>query len=328
MDRRSFIKSAAVGAATLSLAGPGRAQGSSGMYITMRTQNGFWTPGLPPGTGNPPVLADWEGLCRSAKRNGYGGVDLPFAPSIQAGAEKVRAVLSELKLKTGFMQGRVNPFGRGDEAAFQEALKGWEEDCRFAKAIDCPRIMIVMRSSSDVPKDEWRKITLDRARAMSPAMERHGVKIGVEFFGPKNARSQSPHEFIYKMPEAVALCKEAGPNWGVCLDAWHWFLAGGTYQDIIDAGKSRINVVHVDDAKMQAPDDYRDNQRMMAGEGIVPLDDFFKALLEIGYEGHVSPEPLGRFGADVTADEAARLTLQTTMASMKKAGVRIVPPEI
>lgn len=326
MDRRTFI-AATAGAAALNLAAPARAADSKGMYITMRTQNGFWTPGLPAGTGNPPVLADWEGLARSAKRNGYGGVDLPFAPSLQAGADKVRAVLSELKLKTGFMQGRVNPFGRGDEAAFQEALKNWDEDCRFAAAIGCPRIMIVMRSSSDTPKDEWRKITLDRAKAMSPAMERHGVKIGFEFFGPAVARKQSKYEFIYKMPDAVAFAKEAGPNWGVCLDAWHWFLAGGTYQDIIDAGKSRIVMVHLDDAKMQAPDEYQDNQRLLPGEGIIPLDSFFKALEQIDYEGCVSPEPLGRFGADISADEAARMTLQTTTAAMKKAGVHIIPPQ-
>ena len=54
--------------------------------------------------------------------------------------------------------------------------------------------MIVMRSSSDTPKDEWRKITLDRARAMSPAMERHGVKIGFELRVDKlrMARSNQP----------------------------------------------------------------------------------------------------------------------------------------
>jgi sugar phosphate isomerase/epimerase len=327
MDRRIFIKSAAAGAATLNLTAPASAADSRGMYITMRTQNGFWTPGLPPGTGAPPALADWEGLARSAKRNGYAGVDLPLAPSFQAGAEKVRAVLTELKLRTGFMQGRVNPFGRGDAAAFQESMKGWEEDCRFAAAIGCPRFMIVMRSSSDTPKEEWRKITLERAKAMSEAMERHGVKVGVEFFGPPIARKQSPHEFIYKMSDAVALCKEAGPNWGVCLDSWHWFLSGSTYQDIIDAGSSRIIMVHVNDAKLQAPDEYQDNQRMLAGEGIIPLDTFFRAIVKTGYEGCVSPEPLGRFGADVNADAAAKMTLQTTVAAMKKGGARIIPPQ-
>ena len=121
--------------------------------------------------------------------------------------------------------------------------------------------------------------------------------------------------------DAVAFAKEAGPNWGVCLDAWHWFLSGGTSQDIIDLGKSLIHMVHVDDASLLAPDDYRDNQRLLPGEEDISLNSFFRALEEIGYDGSVSPEPLGRFGADVGADEAARMALQTTVAVMKKAGV-------
>jgi len=293
------------------------------MYITMRTQNGYWKPGSPPGTGGVLPLTDWEGLARSAARLGYGGVDLPLLPSLQAGEEKVRAVLSELKLKTGFIAGRVNPF-RDDDATFQTSLKDFDDHCRFVQAIGCPRIMVVMRSSSDTPKDEWRKITLDRARAMSASLERHKVKMGFEFFGPLNARRQFKYEFIYKMPDAVEFCKEAGPNWGVCLDAWHWYHVGGTYDDIIAAGKSRINIVHIDDAKAQPPEDVRDAERLLPGEGVIPLTSMFQALIKIGYEGHVSPEPLGRFGPEVSADEAGRMTLASSVAVMKKAGVNVI----
>jgi sugar phosphate isomerase/epimerase len=204
----------------------------------------------PAGDWRRAPLTDWEGLARSAARLGDGGVDLPLIPSLQAGEEKVRAVLSELKLKTGFIAGRVNPFS-GDDATFQAAVKDFDDHCRFVRAIGCPRITLVMRSSSDTPKDDWRKITLDRAKAMSVSMERHRVQIGFEFLGPLHFRRQFKYEFIYKMPDAVEFCKDAGPNWGICLDAWHWYHAGGSYDDIIAAGKSRINVVHISDAKVQ-----------------------------------------------------------------------------
>jgi sugar phosphate isomerase/epimerase len=321
VNRRTFVKTAAA-AATLNLADQVSAA-ETGMYLTMRTQNGFWIPGTPPGTGGAVPLADWEGLARHAARLGFAGVDLPLLPSLQAGEEKVRAVLSELKLRTGFIAGRVNPFS-GTEETFQTALKDFDEHCRFVKAIGCPRIMVVMRSSSDTPKDEWRKITLDRARAMSESMERHQVKIGFEFFGPLNARQQFKYEFIYKVPDAIEFCKDAGPNWGVCLDSWHWYLVGGTPEDIIAAGKSRINIVHIDDAKAQPAEDARDNQRLLPGEGVIPLVSMFQALIKIGYEGVVSPEPLGRFGPEVTADEAGRMTLASSIAVMKKAGVNII----
>jgi sugar phosphate isomerase/epimerase len=127
--------------------------------------------------------------------------------------------------------------------------------------------------------------------------------------------------FIWNMPDALALAKDCGPNVGVILDAWHWHHSGSTTADILAAEKSRIVHVHVSDAKQTPPEDVRDNQRLMPGEGIIDLTGFFQALKKIGYADGVSPEPLGRVPAEMAPEEAARLALQTTIAVMKKAGV-------
>lgn len=320
VTRRSFLQTisafAALGSPSLAAAA------GKGMFVTMRTQNGYWKPGTPAGTGGVVPVADWEGLARGAARLGYGGVDLPLAPAMQAGADKVRAVLSELKLKTGFLGSRVSPF-TADETAFQTSLKTFDDICLFARTIGCPRLMLFMMPSTNMTKEEWRKITLDRAKAMSESMDKHRVTMAIEFVGPMHFRKQLRNEFIYKMPETVEFCKEAGANWGVTLDSWHWYHAGGTYEDIVAAGKSRITVVHISDSKPLPAEQVRDSERILPGEGIIPLDRFFEGLKKIGYEGHVSPEPLGRFGAEVTADEAAKITLATTISVMKKAKVKM-----
>ncbi|HET7220137.1 MAG TPA: TIM barrel protein, partial [Vicinamibacterales bacterium] len=79
--------------------------------------------------------------------------------------------------------------------------------------------------------------------------------------------------------------------------------------------------VHISDAKPAAPEDVRDNQRHMPGEGIIDLVGFLQALKKIGYEDGISPEPLGRIPADMPAEDGARLGLETTMAVMKRAGM-------
>jgi sugar phosphate isomerase/epimerase len=79
--------------------------------------------------------------------------------------------------------------------------------------------------------------------------------------------------------------------------------------------------VHVSDAKPAPAEDVRDNQRWMPGEGIIDLIGFFQALQKIGYDDGVSPEPLGRVPPEMSADDAAKLGLDTTTAIMKKAGV-------
>jgi sugar phosphate isomerase/epimerase len=91
--------------------------------------------------------------------------------------------------------------------------------------------------------------------------------------------------------------------------------------DIIAAGKSRIVSVHVSDAKKQPPEEVRDNQRLLPGEGIIDLVGFFQALQKIGYEDAVSPEPIGRVPPGTPPEEGARMGLESTLKVMRKAGV-------
>lgn len=319
MNRRDIIKALTLAALTNAELPAWAVR--RGMYVSMRTQNGYWTAGIPAATVGVVPANDWEGLARAAARLGYGGVDFPLNPVMQAGPEKVKAVMGELKLKAGFLSGGLNP-AMADEAAFKTAMNGFNDVCAFAAAFGCPRLMFRLNSSAAIPKDEWRKMALDRARAMSVIMDRHQVKMGIEFSGPMHYRTQFKYETIYRVRETLEFCKEAGPNWGLVLDSWHWYLAGGTYEDILAVGKSRIVAVHVSDAPKMAPEDVKDLVRLLPGEGVSPLTRFFAGLKKVGYEGHISPEPLGRFSADISADQAGRMTLAATLAEMKKAGIK------
>lgn len=127
--------------------------------------------------------------------------------------------------------------------------------------------------------------------------------------------------FIWTLPETAALARDCGPNIGVILDVWHWHHSGGTIADILATDPVRIVHVHLSDAKAMAPEDVRDNMRLMPGEGIIDLVGFLQALQKIGYAGGASPEPLGRIPPDMSAEDAAKLAFDTTTAVMKKAGV-------
>jgi sugar phosphate isomerase/epimerase len=90
--------------------------------------------------------------------------------------------------------------------------------------------------------------------------------------------------------------------------------------DILAAGKSRIVTIHLSDCAKMAPEDVRDNQRLMPGEGVIDMAGFFRALKQIGYEDGVSPEPIGRVPQSMSAEDGAKLGLETTLAVMRKAG--------
>jgi len=266
---------------------------------------------------------------RLAAKTGYGGVDWDLGPAKTAGLETTKALFAELKIRptiTNLPMARPLPFA-GDDAAFTEALKPLADDAAFIAGVGCKKMMLVLSATSPTPKDEFRKLVVQRLSAVSEVLQKANLRLGLEFLGPLYMRTGAGRDgqpripFIWTLPETVALAKDCGPNMGAVLDVWHWHHSGGTVQDILDAGNDRIVHVHISDAKPAPAEEVRDNQRVMPGEGSIDLLGFLQALKKIGYADGVSPEPLGRIPAEMSPEEGAKLGLETTLAVMKKAGV-------
>ena len=304
LTRRAFLERAALAAGAAACASRGGATASR-MFVSL---NSSLTRALP-----------WPDFARLAARLAYGGVDVNLNGASAQGVDATRVLLSELKITPAVANLPVR--FTGDETAYQEDLKRLDETAAFLSGIGCPRMMAVLPPASATPKAEFRRVIRDRLAAISEILRRSQIRLGLEFLGPLHFRTRQPYEFIWRMDETLAFARECGPNIGLTLDAWHWHHAGATASDILAAGKSHIVHVHVSDAKSQPPEDVRDNQRLMPGEGVIDLVSFFQSLQRIGYEDAVSPEPLGRVPQDMTAEDGARLGLQTTLAVMKKSGV-------
>jgi sugar phosphate isomerase/epimerase len=322
LTRREFLERATCAGALLAVTGPrvgawqaaGPAQGR--MYVSL--------------SGSVARGVGWPDLARLAARVGFDGVDWSLGSAKTAGLDATKALFAELKIRpsiTNLPMARPLPF-QGEQAAFDQALVQLADEAAFTAAIGCDRMMVVLSPTGPLPKEEWRKVVRDRISAVSQVLQRSNVQLGLEFLGVQSFRAgraggPPPNPFIWTLPETVDLAKDCGPNVGVILDVWHWHHSGGTTADILNTPKSRIVHVHVSDAKAQAPEDVRDNQRLMPGEGVIDLTGFFQALKKIGYEGGVSPEPLGRVPADMSPEDGARLALETTHAAMKKAGLPV-----
>jgi len=313
MTRREFLERAASAAAVLAAAHRAAAAADA-MFVSL---NGSVTRGV-----------SGADRARLAAKLGYGGVDWDLGAAKTGGVEATKALFTGLKIRPTIVNlpmARPLPFG-GEDAAFNEALKPLADDAAFCAAIGCDRMMVVLPASTTQPKDEQRKLVRDRFAAISAVLQKAGVRLGMEFLGPlyfRAGRAGGPPStpFIWNLPDTVALAKECGPNIGAILDAWHWYHSGGTTSDILAAGETRIIHVHISDAKPSPPEDVRDNQRFMPGEGVIDLVGFLQALKKIGYTGGISPEPLGRIPQEMSPEDAARLALETTLATMRKAGV-------
>jgi sugar phosphate isomerase/epimerase len=313
MTRREFFERASCAAAVLAAARPAAA--AKTIFVSL---NGAVARGV---SGADKI--------RLAARLTYGGVDWDLGPAKADGPDATRALFKDLKIAPTIVNlpmARPFPFG-GDDAAFNEALKPLADDAAFVNAVGCTKMMLVLPASSQTPKAEMRKLAVDRLSAVAAVLDKVNVRLGLEFLGPmyfRTGRAGGPavEPFIWNMPEAVALAKDTGRNMGVVVDAWHWHHSNSTVKDILDAGSARIVHVHISDAKAAPPEEVRDNQRLMPGEGIIDLVGFLQALDKAGYGDGVSPEPLGRVPNEMPVEEAATLARATTEAVMKKAGVR------
>ncbi len=299
-SRRDFLQSAAGVACGLASAAQAA---EAGMYVSL---NSTLTGGK----------VGWPEFARLAAKTGYGGVDVNLAAAMKEGVDATRTLLATLRLRPSYCSLPVTAIR--DEDTFRKGMEGLDEAAKFTSAIGCDRMTYVMPASTDTPKEELRKTLRARFTAVAEVLARHGVRLGFEFRSSLSLRAASRYEFIWRMNEMLQFAKECGPNMGLLLDSWHWHHAGASVDDIVKAGKSRIVTVHVSDAPKVAPDDVR----LLAGEGVIDLGGYFGALKEIGYEDGVSPEPFGRIPKEMSPEEGARLGLESTLAVMRKAGLR------
>lgn len=260
----------------------------------------------------------WPEFARLAAKVGYPGVDVEIAAAMRAGLSATNDLLQQLSLKPAAVNLPVE--FRKDDAVFRTDLERLGDQASFSAAIGCPRMVTWIMPSSKTPKAELRALYLKRFTACADVLARSHVRLGLEFIGPLHLRRAEPYEFIWRMPEMLAFTRECGPNVGLLLDVWHWHHAGATTQDILDAGKDRIVHVHFNDAPNLPPDQIRDNQRLMPGEGVINLVGFLRALQQIGYQDALSVEVFGR-AKDMTPEDAAKLGLETSRAVMRKAGL-------
>lgn len=261
----------------------------------------------------------WPDSAALAHKVGFPGCDVSILAAMKNGLRATQAILEDSNLRPAAVDLPVD--FRKDDRTFFDGMTRLPDVAAFAAAIDCPRMVTYIMSSSDKPKAEQRRILKDRFTAVCEVLAKAHVRLGLEFLGPLHIRRAQPYEFIWQMPEMLAFAKECGSNCGLLLDAWHWHHAGATVQDILDAGKDRIVHIHFDDAAKLPPEQVKDNERLLPGEGVINLKGFLQALKQIGYQDALSVEVFGRGLKEMPPEQGARLGYDAAINTMRAAGV-------
>jgi sugar phosphate isomerase/epimerase len=101
-------------------------------------------------------------------------------------------------------------------------------------------------------------------------------------------------------------------NAGLILDTWHWHHGGSDPAAIQNIPADRILDVHLSDSAALPPEDIRDFERLLPGEGVIDLRQFFQLLGEKRYSAAVAVEVFGRGLGEMPPLDAARVAHEAT----------------
>lgn len=212
---------------------------------------------------------------------------------------------------------------RGDDAAFEEGMKSLPG---FALALQRAGVTRVATWLSPGHKSltymaNFRQHAR-RLREAARVLGDHGLRLGLEYVGPKTSWSASRFPFIHTMAEMKDLIAEIDrDNVGFLLDSWHWYTAQETEAELLSLKGSDVVLCHLNDAPAGVPVEQQVDSRreLPCATGVIDVGAFLGALVKIGYDGPVVCEPFSQELRKMPPEQA----LAAVAAAMKKAAALV-----
>jgi len=253
-----------------------------------------------------------------AVKHGFGGVDPDLGyfrdlGSAAAIAEHAASV-KERGLSWGISGLPVALTGSAEE--FRTSLAGLPEALGLLAAAGVTSVGTWIRPMHD--ELSYRRnwvLHVSRLHLVADLLADAGLRLGLEYIGPKTFWSTERFAFIHSIGEALELIAEIGkPNIGLILDSYHWYTAGESAIDLVGLTDADIVSVDINDARDDRQrDEQQDLDRRLPGStGVIDLQGFMAAVRAAGYSGPVKVEPFMKSLAeqpvdDVLADVVGRL---------------------
>ncbi len=270
--------------------------------------------------GSIGVKAGQRRAIELAAKYGYEAVQ-PFASDLaKLSVGQLRDLRGELRSRGLQWAAAGMPVDfRGDESKFRAGLEALPAQAKVYEQAGVTRISTWLKPMHDeMTYLEYFRTVSRRLRELATIVGDHGMRFGLEYVGTPSLRIRQRYQFVHTMAETKELIAEAGrPNLGFVLDSWHWWTAGETKGDLLTLTNPDIVSADLNDAPSGIPlAEQQDNTRELPlATGVIPLGDFLQALVEIGYDGPVRPEPFNK-KLNAMDDESAA---EAAAAAMKKA---------
>ncbi|QEH35915.1 Inosose isomerase [Aquisphaera giovannonii] len=223
---------------------------------------------------------------------------------------KLLAELKAAKLAWGAAELPVD-FRQGDEA-FRNGLKDLPAAAAALQRAGATRVGTWITPGSDrLTYLANFKQHAARLGEVAAILGDHGLRLGLEYVGPKTSRASSRYPFIHTMAETRELIDAINrPNVGLVLDSWHWYTAHEAEKDILALKGADVVCCDLNDAPAGIPTDEQMDLRreLPCATGVIDVKAFLNALARIGFDGPVRAEPFKAELGKLPAEEAVTRT--------------------
>jgi sugar phosphate isomerase/epimerase len=213
---------------------------------------------------------------------------------------------------------------RGAEASFQTGLKALPEDAQALKRAGATRMGTwISPGHNNLTYLSNFKQHASRLLEIGKILGDHGIRLGLEYVGPKTSWSATKYPFIHTMAELKELIAAIDqPNIGLVLDSWHWYTAHETEADLLTLKGTDVVCCDLNDAPAGIPiDQQKDNTRdLPCATGVIDLKVFLGALVKISFDGPVRAEPFKADLRRLPPEEAVDLTAKAMKQAIQLVG--------
>lgn len=168
-----------------------------------------------------------------------------------------------------------------DKDVRREGFEQAKKEMELLAAIGC-------RAVAAPPTGNVDGVSLDEMATNFERLVRIGREIGVEPYLEIWGHTRK----LSKLSHAVYIMLESGViDAKMLVDIYHLYKGGSSFDGIRFLNGNSIGLVHINDYPAYPPrDKIADKDRVFPGDGVAPIGEFLKYLIEIGYEGYLSLE--------------------------------------
>jgi sugar phosphate isomerase/epimerase len=215
----------------------------------------------------------------TARSYGFDGMELSHSPMIEAAEEAIREGVPVTAMCSGHRGWFIDP----DPARIAACREDVKRLLELGAELDAPLIVVpIYGRTHNLPahcgtgrtRDEDRALWLDGLREVTAHAEKVGGRLVVE------AINRFENSISVKVADAAAFARQmASPNVRAMGDVFHMNIEEVDMGGALEAEADMIAYLHL-----------ADSQRLEPGKGHLDLENVFRGLVRMGYDGYASME--------------------------------------